>query len=119
MLKLPTWAATVLGLIAGAAAVLNEVAFGLDAEWRSFISVGLVFLAGLGIAPLVGPAFRAALHLSQTVSIFISASLGALALGVHTLNTSEGVRGVLQGVLTFAAAVGFAPTTQQTERALR
>lgn len=115
MLKLPSWASVTLGLIAGVGAVLNEVAFSFTAEWRSFISIGLIFLAGLGIAPLVGPAFRAALHLSQTASLFISSALGALALAVHTLNVSEGVRGVLQGVLTFAAAVGFAPSTTVIE----
>jgi hypothetical protein len=116
MLKLPSWASVSLGLVAGAAAVLNELAFSFTAEWRSFISVGLIFLAGLGIAPLVGSSFRAALHLSQTTSLFLTSALGALALGIHTLNISEGVRGILQGILTFAAAVGFAPTTPEAER---
>jgi hypothetical protein len=108
-LKLPSWVAVTLGLIAGILAILNEVTFGLDAELRGYVSIVLVFLVGLGITPLVGPAFRAALHLSQTVSLFISTGLAALALAIHTLNVTEGVRSVLQFVLVFAAAIGFAP----------
>lgn len=109
MLKLPTWATTIVGLAAGVLAVLNEVAFGLDPTWRGYLSVTLIFLAGLGISPLVGSAFRAALHLSPGVSLVISSALAALALAVHMFNLSSGLRGVLQGVLAFAAAIGFAP----------
>ena len=77
--------------------------------------MALIFLAGLGVSPLVGAAFRAALHLSTAVSLLISSALGALALAVHTFNLSEGLKGVLQGVLAFAAAIGFAPTTPEAE----
>lgn len=117
-LGLPTWATTLLGLLAGALAILNEVAFGFDAEWRGYLSIVLIFLSGVGISPLVGPAFRAALHLSTTASMFITSGLAALALAVHSVNVSEGWRGVIQGVLAFAAAVGFAPTvtTVQAKR---
>jgi hypothetical protein len=117
-LGLPTWATTLLGLLAGALAILNEVAFGFDAEWRGYLSIVLIFLSGVGISPLVGPAFRAALHLSTTASMFITSALAALALAVHSVNISEGWRGVIQGVLAFAAAVGFAPTvtTEQAKR---
>jgi hypothetical protein len=114
-LNLPTWASTILGLGAGVLAVLNETVFGLSTEWHSYIAIALVFLAGLGISPLVGPAFRAAIHLSQGASVLISSALGALALAVSTLNIAEGVRGILQGVLVFAAALGFAPSTVTVE----
>lgn len=109
MLKLPSWATTILGLAAGFLAVLNEVAFGFNPTWRGYLSVVLIFLAGLGISPLVGSAFRAALHLSPAASLAISSGLAALALAVHTFSLSEGLRGVLQGVLAFATAIGFAP----------
>lgn len=109
MLKLPSWVTTIFGLGAGVIAILNETTFGLDPTWRGYLSVVLIFLTGLGVSPLVGPAFRAALHLSTVMSLTISSGLAALALAVHTFNLSEGLRGVLQGVLTFAAAIGFAP----------
>lgn len=115
MLKLPTWATTVLGLLAGVAAILNETTFHLPAQIHGGLAIGLVFLAGIGISPLVGASFRAALHLSQSVSVLLSSGLGALALAIHTLNVSEGLRGVLQGVLTFAAAIGFAPSVNEVD----
>jgi hypothetical protein len=116
-LKLPSWASVTLGIGAGVLAVLNETTFGFATDWRGYISVVLIFLAGIGISPIVGAAFRAALHLSTTVSLLISSGLAALALAVHTFNLSEGLRGVLQGVLAFAAAIGFAPTTPEAETA--
>jgi len=114
-LGLPSWATAALGLLAGVLAVLNEAAFGFEASWRSYISVVLVFLAGIGISPLVGPAFRAALHLSTSLTVLITSGLGALALAVHTLDMSEGLRGALQGVLVFAAGVGFAPSVTSAQ----
>ncbi len=108
-LRLPSWATTLLGLVAGVLAILNEVTFGLSTEWRGYVSMALIFLAGLGISPLVGPAFRSALHVSNQASIAVSSVLAGLALVVHGVDLSTGLRGVLQGILTFAAAVGFAP----------
>jgi hypothetical protein len=108
-LKLPSWATTIFGLAAGVLAILNETTFGFNPTWRGYASVILIFLAGLGISPLVGSAFRAALHISTAVGLIISSALAALALAVHTFNLSSGLRGVLQGVLAFAAAIGFAP----------
>ncbi len=118
MLKLPSRVTVLLGLLAGVLAYLNESAFGFSPEWRGYISFGLILLSGLGITPLVGPAFRAALHLSTSASAAISTALATLALVVHSIALPLDVRGVLQAVLTFAAAVGFAPANSAARASL-
>ena len=109
-LNLPSQVTVALGLAAGVLAILTQTTFGFAAAWTSYITVALVFLAGLGISPLVGPAFRSALHLSQSMSLIISSALSALAIAVTTFNVSTGVKGILEGVLAFASALGFAPS---------
>lgn len=114
-LNIPSQVTVALGLAAGVLAILTQTTFGLGAEWASYVTVALVFLAGLGISPLVGPAFRSALHLSQSASLIISSVLSALAVAATTLNVSVGVRGVIEGVLAFAAALGFAPSVNPVQ----
>ena len=108
-LTIPSWASTVLSLIAGALAVLNQVTFGFGSPWQPYVTVALVFLAGLGISPLVGAQFRAALHLSHAASLVIAAVLAAVTLALTTLHVSAGLQGILGGVLTFLVGIGFAP----------
>lgn len=109
-LQLPSWATTVGGLVTGILAVLNQTTFSFAAPWQVYITIALFFLSGIGISPLVGPAFRAALHITTKVSLVISSALGALALAATTLSISSGAKGAILGVLTFLAALGFAPT---------
>lgn len=109
-LNLPSGLTTVLGLVAGVLAVLTQTTFGFPAKWASFVTVALVFLAGLGISPLVGSSFRSVLHLSQAASLVISSGLSALAVAVTTFSLSTGLKGILEGVLAFASALGFAPS---------
>jgi hypothetical protein len=109
-LQLPSWATTVGGLFTGVLAVLNQTTFSFSAPWQVYITIALFFLSGIGISPLVGPAFRAALHITTKVSLVISSALGAAALAATTLSISSGAKGVILGVLTFLAALGFAPT---------
>ena len=106
---LPTAAAVALGLLAGALEVCNEVVLELDPAWHSYLAVALVVLAGVGVSPVTGPAFRAALHLPPWLSYIISAGMaaGVLAFGVTPM--SGVAHAVLAGVLTVLAALGFAP----------
>jgi hypothetical protein len=108
-LNLPSWATVTLGAIAGILAVLNETVFSAGATWGAYITIALIFLAGLGISPLVGPAFRSALHLSAAVSILISSGLAALALALTTIHMSSALHAILGAALAFASALGFAP----------
>ncbi len=108
-LKVPSSATIVLSLLGGVLAVLNQTVLHLGSHWSTYITVGLVFLAGLGISPLVGKQFRSALHPSHQVSVIISAALSAAALVLTTINVSSGLKAILGGVLTFLAGIGFAP----------
>lgn len=106
-LNLPTWATTALALLAGLASVLNQTTFGFIQPWKSALTVGLVLVAGLGIGPLTGQAFRAALHLSQNVNTLIAAVLAAATVATTTLSLSTPLHAVLAGVLTVLAGLGF------------
>jgi len=55
---------TLLSLVAGVLAVLNQTSFDLVQPWKTALTVALVFLTGLGISPLTGPAFRNAFEVS-------------------------------------------------------
>jgi hypothetical protein len=108
-LKLPSWATTALGALAGVLAILNQTVFHAGSPWSAYITIALVFLAALGISPLVGEKFRSAVHVSPKVGIIVSAFLAALAVAMTTLSVSAGVKGVIQGVLVFFGALGYAP----------
>lgn len=105
-LKLPSWATVALGLTAGALSVINQLL--VPGPWTSVIAALLVLIAGLGISPTVGPAFRSALHLAPWLSTLLSTILAGLAV-VLTTTTIAPVHDVLVSVITAAAALGFAP----------
>jgi hypothetical protein len=111
-LKLPSWATISLGVLAGILAVLNQTTFDIASPWKSYVTIALVFLSALGISPLVGEKFQSAVHLAPSVGIVISAALAALAVGLSTLSVSEGVKGLIQGIIVFFGAFGFAPAAQ-------
>jgi hypothetical protein len=111
-LKLPSWATITLGVFAGILAILNQTTFDIATPWKSYVTIALVFLSALGISPLVGEKFQSAVHLAPSVGIVISAALAALAVGLSTLGVSEGVKGLIQGVIVFFSAFGFAPAAQ-------
>lgn len=119
-LKAPSWVTTVLALLAGALSVLNQTTFDLGSPWRNVLAIALVFIAGLGIGPLTGSAFRTALHLSQNLSVLISSGLGALSIIVVTIHMSTGVHAVILFVITTAAGLGFGttPTPAQLQNLL-
>lgn len=104
---LPTWATTALALLAGLLQVLNTTTFGFVQPWRGAITVAVVFIAGLGIGPLAGSAFRAALHISQNLNVLINAVLAAAVVAVTTLSMGQPVRATILAVLTILAGLGF------------
>ena len=107
---LPNKLAFVLSLIAGALAVLNQLTFDFPASWRTVITYGLLLLTSIGISPLIGSAFRNALHLSAQISLAISiVSFVAAAAVTHVADSTT--RGALVGVVTFLAGVGFGPAS--------
>ena len=61
----PSIAALIASLVAGVLVVLNSTTFSIAPPWHSYLTFGLTALTGLGISPLVGPAFRTALGVSQ------------------------------------------------------
>ncbi len=111
--NLPSKASLVLSVLAGVLAVLNAVVFHVGSDWSAWINAALVFLAGIGISPLVGPAFRAALHLSPVVSLFLSAGISALTVGLSTLHMSSALHAVIAAALAFLAGLGFGPATAE------
>lgn len=118
-IKLPSWATTILACIAGLISVLNQSTFDLIAPWKSVLAIALVFIAGLGIGPLTGAAFRTALHIPQNVSVILSAVIGAAAIAVTTINLSTPLHAIILAVLTVLAGLGFGtvPTAAQLDRA--
>jgi hypothetical protein len=111
--NLPTAVTTVLSLVAGALAVLNQTTFGFPPPWGTSLTVVLMFLSGLGISPLVGPGFKNALHLSPQVSLAIATALGAAGTAALTIS-DEPIRALVVGVLTFLSGLGFGPVPRQS-----
>jgi hypothetical protein len=106
---IPTIAAVVLGLIAGALQVINEVVLEASSQWHAYITVLLVFASGVGISPLVGAAFRAALHLPPWAAYIISAAMAAAVLALSTVAMGSLAHAIIAAALTVLAALGFAP----------
>lgn len=107
-LNLPSGVVVVIGAVLGALAGFVHT-FGFAAPWAKYLAVILVFTGALGISPLVGTAFRNAIHLSATVSLLITAALTALVFGIPTFGLDATWTGILQGVVVFAATLGFGP----------
>lgn len=107
-LNVPTAVTVVLGLVAGILTVLVHNTFGFSVGWSNYAATILVFLSVLGINPLVGSAFRNALHLSPAVTLVITALLTAAAFGVTQIGgISHDAVGIVQGIIAFAGALGF------------
>lgn len=111
ILGLPSIATVILGLIAGALTVLVKGAFGLPSTWQYVIAAVLIFLGGVGVTPLLGPAFRSALHLPLAVTTLISAGMSAASYALAApIGISHTWSIWISGALAFLAAVGFGTT---------
>ena len=108
---MPTVVAVVLGLLAGVASVINEVVLQASTQWHAYIAILLVFASGVGISPLVGPAFRAALHLPVWAGYLVSAGMAAAVLGLSSVQMGSLPHAIIAAVLTVLSALGFAPST--------
>lgn len=109
-IKLPSALSVVLGAVAGVAVAF--VASGIivvEGEWKTYLETGLTVLAGLGIAPLTGPAFQAMIHLSHAAALAISGVLGTLVVILAQVHMSAGLHGLLAGIVAFGAGLGFGP----------
>lgn len=110
-LNLPSWATTVLSLLAGVVAVLNTTTFGFDQPWKQILTIGALGLSTIGISPLIGPAFRNALHLSHNVMVLITAAVVVLGGAVETFSWSTSARGITIGILAVLGGLGFGTGT--------
>jgi uncharacterized membrane protein len=109
---LPTVVATVLSLLAGAFQVfLVSNLFAVPPAWREMGIVVLVFFAGIGINPLVGHSFYAALKLKPGIANLIAALLAAATTATTTLTLPPLTQAIILGVLTVAAGLGFQPVS--------
>lgn len=105
--SLPSAATLILGLIAGVLTGLVHSSFGFGAPWANYASITLVFISALGVSPLVGTAFRNALHLPPTISLIITAALTAAAVGATQIGLSVTDVAIVQGVVAFVGTLGF------------
>lgn len=113
ILGLPSIATTILGLVAGALTVLVKGAFGLPPTWQYVLAAVLIFLGGAGVQPLLGPAFKSALHLPLAVTTLVSAAMGALSYALAAPIGIDHTASIwISGGLAFLAAVGFGTTVQ-------
>lgn len=109
-LQAPAWVTTALGLAAGLLSALNLAVFGFASPWHIYVSLALLFVGSLGVGPLLGEKFRAALHIPMNVSIMITAAITVLATGVTAISGLDAdAKAVLVGLLTTLSYLGFAP----------
>lgn len=109
--RIPSSIATIVALAAGVIAVLNQTTFGFVQPWKTGLTVALALVAGLGISPDKGTAFRNALHLGPKVLIFITTGMTALTLAVSTLSMDGTTKGLIMGILTMLTGLGFGQAT--------
>ena len=109
-LNVPTAVATVLAAVGGILNWLNTATFGLPPAWHQVVTYGLLFLASIGVTPLVGAALgtviRNILHLTAAALTVITVAEFALVAAVTTFGLSQDVKGVVIGVVTFLAGIG-------------
>jgi hypothetical protein len=111
--QIPTQLATVLGLICGAATVLNQTTFGFPLAVQTTITVALGAFGFLAIGPILGPKFRAALHLPGWLATVIGVVLVVLMV-VTQQNASLPYRAIVIGVIQVAGSLGFDPVPVPT-----
>lgn len=110
-LNVPTAVAVVLALVGGVLQVLNQVIHGISNPWHELFTFGLLVITGIGISPLVGVGFRNALHLTLAATTTITILVMTLTAAVQTLSLDSTVKGIILGILTVAAGLGFGAAT--------
>ena len=103
----PTVAAIVLGLVGGAAQVVNYALVPASEDLHAGIGVGLYFVLGAGLPPLTGTNFRAALHCPAWLSGILGSLTGALLLAVTTISMAPIAHETIAALVTILSAWGF------------
>jgi len=96
----------ILGAILGVAAGFIH-AFGFAAPWPAILAGLITLVAAYGVNVITGPAFKNLLHLSPQATLAITGVLTAVAIGAPSFGLSAAALGVVQGVIAFAASLGF------------
>lgn len=110
---LPTTALIVLALIAGAAQAINVVVLEVSPTWHTLIAAGIVFISSFGGGPLLGPAFKAALHLPMWANSLISGAMAFVVVLLSTLQMTTTTHWIIASVLTVLSMLGFAPSNAE------
>lgn len=97
-----------LVIIDSALTVLNQTTFGLPTAAKTTVTILLGAFAYLGIGPVLGPQFKAFLHLPAKVAGAISIVLLILSVLIQQ-GLSPVASAVILGVLQIAGGLGFAP----------
>lgn len=108
-LKVPASATLIISLALTLLQVLNgEQVFTIDAHWKAYIGVALLFAGVLGFNALANGAFAAALKLPQWANTLIAAVMAAALLAITTdTGISTDVHSIVAGVLQLLGTLGF------------
>jgi hypothetical protein len=107
--------AAFLGLIAGILEYLNQQTFDLGVHWHPVVTYGILLITLVGVTPIVGAniglEIRTLTHMTSAVFVLICAALYALAAAVTTFSIDGMAKAIILGVVAFAGAIGFSPTS--------
>lgn len=115
-IQLPNILALILGLADGVLEYLNQASFDLGPTWTPLVAFGLLFIGAFGVSPLVGSAFRNALHLPPIVCTALTgiATVGAAYVTTASLNLHT--KGIIEGVIGLLVWTGFGSVSVVTNQ---
>lgn len=114
-MKLAPSVAVFLSLLAGVLAVLNQTVLVVGSHWYAAITIGLVFLAGLGIPAVTGGSFQSLLaklfpaRFLVVVHAVVTALVAALTLALTLNSWSSAAHAAVAAILTVLVGLGFGP----------
>lgn len=100
----------ILSIVVAVLEYLNQKTFSLPGAWAYLVTYGLMFIAAIAWSPLVGGAFRNALHLSAQVSVAVTAVVTTATAAVVHIHDGT-LRGLVVAALAVAAGLGFGPAS--------
>lgn len=104
-LKMPSWLAIALGILAGLVGGFNVATFNLGQPWSELVTFGCAAIAALGVAPLAHEKLRNALHLGYPAALTLAGFMTTATAAVTATNWSASLKGVVVGILTSAAGM--------------
>jgi hypothetical protein len=103
-------AALALGVVLAVLEVVQQSFISASGGVHDAISLAVVIIAGVGVAPLAPSAIKRLVPVH--VAAYLTAAVGILDVVQRTqLDMTKGVHGLIGGTLVLLAAVGFAPVT--------